>query len=49
MFRTLVLLAAPGPKFDLRRDNDTVLATGAVAPAAPESRIDGWLAAQAAR
>lgn len=41
--------AALGPKFDLRRFHDAVLAQGAVPLTVLESQIDGWIAAEKAR
>jgi uncharacterized protein (DUF885 family) len=40
---------ALGPKFDLRRFHDAVLAQGAVPLTVLESQIDGWIAAEKAR
>ncbi|MFD1103422.1 DUF885 domain-containing protein [Sphingobium olei] len=41
--------AALGPKFDLRRFHDAVLAQGAVPLTVLESQIDGWIVAERAR
>ncbi|MBH2000320.1 MAG: DUF885 domain-containing protein [Sphingomonadaceae bacterium] len=41
--------AALGPKFDLRRFHDAVLAQGAVPLTVLDSQIDGWIAAEKAR
>lgn len=41
--------AALGPKFDLRRFHDAVLAQGAVPLTVLESQIDGWIAAEKAK
>ena len=41
--------AALGPKFNLRRFHDAVLAQGAVPLTVLESQIDGWIVAERAR
>ncbi|MBA4089374.1 MAG: DUF885 domain-containing protein [Sphingobium sp.] len=41
--------AALGPKFDLRRFHDAVLAQGAVPLTVLESQIDGWIATEKAK